>query len=102
MDEPLCAERGIRMVSKQTSILNKTGLHARPASDFVLKAKTFDSKITIRNLAENGEAVNAKSILCLLAEGMGQHTTVEIAAEGPDEQQAVEALVALMETGFGE
>ncbi len=90
------------MVTKQTSIINKTGLHARPASDFVLKAKGFESKITIRNLDENGEAVNAKSIVRLLAEGMGQGTRVEIAAEGPDEQQAVEALVALIETGFGE
>ena len=90
------------MVNKQTAIINKTGLHARPASDFVLKAKTFESKITIRNLNGKGEAVNAKSILLLLAESMAQGTKVEISAEGPDEQQAVDTLVALMETGFGE
>jgi phosphocarrier protein len=90
------------MVNKQAIIINKTGLHARPASDFVLKAKTFESKITVRNLDEDGEAVNAKSILRLLSESMGQGTKVEIAADGPDEQQAVDTLVALMETGFGE
>lgn len=90
------------MVSKQTVIINKTGLHARPASEFVLKAKEFESTITIRNLDENGEAVSAKSVLRLLAEGMGQGTRVEITADGPDERQAVDALVALMETGFGE
>lgn len=90
------------MYVKQTQIVNKTGLHARPASDFVLKAKTFESKITIRNLDVGSEAVNAKSIVRLLAEGMGQGTKVEIAGDGPDEKQAVDSLIALMETGFGE
>ena len=66
------------MITKQTTIINKTGLHARPASDLVLMAKQFESKVTIRN----GEAVNAKSIICLLAEGMGQGTKVEIVTEG--------------------
>jgi phosphocarrier protein HPr len=90
------------MVSKQTVIINKTGLHARPASDFVLKAKKFQSKITIRNIDDNGEAVNAKSIARLLAEGIGHGTKIEISAEGPDEETAAETLAALIETGFGE
>ncbi len=90
------------MVSEQTVIVNKTGLHARPASTFVLKAKEFQSKITIRSLEGDGGAVNAKSIVLLLSQGMGQGTKVEIAAEGPDERQAVNTLVSLMETGFGE
>jgi phosphocarrier protein len=70
------------MITKQTTIINKTGLHARPASDLVLMAKQFESKVTIRNIEKNGEAVNAKSIICLLAEGMGQGTKVEIVTEG--------------------
>lgn len=90
------------MVSKQTIIINKTGLHARPASNFVLKAKEFKSEITIRNINKNSNAVNAKSMLCLLAEGMGQGTKVEITANGSDEQQAVESLVKLIDTSFGE
>lgn len=90
------------MVSKQTKIVNKTGLHARPASNFVLKAKEFESNITIRNLDKDGKAVNAKSIMLILAEGMGQGTNVEISADGPDEAKAVDELVALMESGFGE
>lgn len=90
------------MVSKQAVVVNKTGLHARPATDFVQKAKEFQSKVTIRNLNENGEPVNAKSIVFVLAQGMGQGTKVEITAEGPDEKQAVDDLVALMATGFGE
>lgn len=90
------------MVKKQTTVINATGLHARPASDFVLKAKAFTSKITIRNLDAGGEAVNAKSILRLLAEGMKQGTRIEIAAEGEDEQAALTALVTLVDGGFGE
>lgn len=88
------------MVKKQVQIKNKTGLHARPASDFVLTAKKFESKISI--CKENGEAVNAKSIVRLLAEGIGQGTKVEIMADGNDEQLALNELVALVESGFGE
>ena len=49
------------MTKKQVEIVNKTGLHARPASDFVLEAKKYESKITI--CRENGVPVNAKSVL---------------------------------------
>lgn len=90
------------MTTKQTTIINKTGLHARPASDFVLRAKKFESKITLKNLDAAGETVNAKSIVRLLAEGIGQGTKIEITADGSDEQNAVQELVALIETGFGE
>lgn len=88
------------MVKRQVEIINKTGLHARPASDFVLLAKKYESKITI--CKEGGEQVNAKSMVRLLAECIGQGTKVEITAEGADEQAAVDALVALVESGFGE
>ena len=89
------------MYSKQTTVINRTGLHARPASDFVIAAKRFESKVTVRNIAD-GEAVNAKSIVRILAEGMSQGTRIEIAADGLDEQQAVEQLVQLVDSGFGE
>ncbi len=88
------------MTKRETKIINKTGLHARPASDFVLAAKKFESKITI--CREGGEPVNAKSMMRLLAEGIGQGTTLEIAADGVDETEAIDALVALIESGFGE
>ena len=90
------------MVSRQKVVINTSGLHARPASDFVMTAKTFSSNITIRNIDSGGRAVSAKSILRLLAEGMTQGTRVEIAAEGEDEQSAVDALTALIDSGFGE
>lgn len=88
------------MVTKQVEFINKTGLHARPASDFVMLAKKYESKITI--CKEGGEPVNAKSVVRLLAEGIGQGTKVELAAEGPDEAEAIEALVDLVASGFGE
>ena len=88
------------MVVKQGEIINQTGLHARPASDFVMMAKKYQSKITI--CKEDGEPVNAKSIVRLLAEGIGPGTKVELCAEGDDEAEAVEALEALIASGFGE
>ena len=78
------------MTKKQVEIVNKTGLHARPASDFVLEAKKYESKITI--CRENGVPVNAKSVVRILAEGIGQGTKIEIAAEGTDEEQAAASL----------
>lgn len=91
------------MIARQTKIINKTGLHARPASDFAVKAKEFESKIFVRNLDKPAaQAVNAKSIVRILAEGMGQGTAVEISADGTDEQEAVETLIGLVEAGFGE
>lgn len=88
------------MIKRETKIINKTGLHARPASDFVLAAKKFESRITI--CKEGGEPVNAKSMMRLLAECIGQGVKVEIAADGVDETEAVDTLVALVESGFGE
>lgn len=88
------------MVTKQVVFINKTGLHARPASDFVMLAKKYESKITI--CKEGGEPVNAKSVVRLLAEGIGKGTKAELAAEGPDEAEAIEALADLVASGFGE
>ena len=82
------------MVSKQTTIINATGLHARPASVFVTEAKKYVDKDTA--------PVNAKSIMMILAAGLGTGTKIEIACDGPDEQEALDALVALVDSGFGE
>lgn len=90
------------MYAKQTKIINKTGLHARPASTFVMATKNYKSDITIRNVDANGDPANAKSIIMLLAAGLSCGTTIEIAANGADEKEAVDALIALVEGGFGE
>lgn len=91
------------MYSKKTIIVNSSGLHARPASEFVAKAKTFRSKITIQNLKDEGcPPVNAKSIVLLLAEGMGKGAHILVSADGEDEKEAVESLTDLVASGFGE
>lgn len=89
------------MYSKQVTIQNKTGLHARPASDFIGCASKFKSKIVIKKLSDDEEA-NAKSIVMLLSLALGQGETVEISAKGEDEVEAVDSLVSLIESRFGE
>ena len=88
------------MVSKQTTIINATGLHARPASVFVTEAKKYQSNVTIKNVDKDTAPV--KSIMMILAAGLGTGTKIEIACDGPDEQEALDALVALVDSGFGE
>jgi phosphocarrier protein len=90
------------MYKKTSKVINKTGLHARPGSDFVNAAKKFDSKITIRRLDEDEEPVNAKSIAFVLSLGVGKGVEVELAASGEDEQLAVDSLTAMIEGGFGD
>ncbi|NLB71127.1 MAG: HPr family phosphocarrier protein [Chloroflexi bacterium] len=91
------------MYSIQTELKNVSGLHARPASEFVAMAKKFQSAITVQRLDdEDAKPVNAKSIIKILAQGIGVGTPIEIAADGPDENEAVEQLLALVESKFGE
>jgi phosphocarrier protein HPr len=91
------------MYSKQTILKNLSGLHARPASEFVALAKTFESKVTVKRLdGEDALETNAKSIIKILAQGISVNTPIEIAAEGPDERDAVEKLVAMVDAKFGE
>ena len=90
------------MYTKQTVVKHRTGLHARPASDFVKAAKGFSSKINIWRVGEEDEKVNAKSIVLLLSLGLGQGETVGIEAEGEDETASVDELIALIDSGFGE
>ncbi|MBO8162005.1 MAG: HPr family phosphocarrier protein [Thermosipho sp. (in: Bacteria)] len=81
------------MIQKTVEILNRTGLHARPAAKFVEKASKFKSKITIE---KDGKKADAKSILSVLGLGVGKGSKIKITAEGEDEQQAVEQLVELL------
>ena len=91
------------MKSARVTIINPTGLHARPASEFVSKAKQFSSRITIKNAAQEASApVNAKSIIHLLTLGLTQGSVAELTADGEDEAAAIEALKQLVESGLGE
>jgi len=87
--------------TRNVLIQNRTGLHARPASVFVACAATFKSEIMIRSVNEE-DHVDAKSIIMLLSIGLGQGDEVVLTADGEDESEAVDTLVALIESKFGE
>lgn len=90
------------MHSKKITIINPTGLHARPAAEFCQKAGEFRANIKIRKLGKDSKEGEAKSLLSIMATAIGQGDEVEIFAEGEDEMLAVETLVALIGSGFGE
>ena len=91
------------MYTETTKVINKLGLHARPASDLALKAKEFSSIITIKNLSNSeAKAINARAMMKILATSIKMGCIIEISAEGDDEQQAVKDIVKLFESGFSE
>ncbi|HJG30835.1 HPr family phosphocarrier protein [Collinsella tanakaei] len=90
------------MYSEETTIVNATGLHARPASMFTKTASGFKSNVTVKKAGAEGDGVNAKSMLALMTQGLACGTTIVITADGEDEQEAVKALVELIESGCGE
>ena len=85
----------------QTSILisNKLGLHARASAKLTKLAGSFKSEI---HLSRNGRRVNAKSIMGVMMLAAGLGSEVEIETAGEDEQQAMDALRALIDGKFGE
>ena len=87
------------MIKSSITINNKLGLHARASAKLTKLAGGFGSDI---HLSRNGRRVNAKSIMgvMMLAAGMG--TVIEIDIDGADEQPAMSALRALIESKFGE
>lgn len=88
------------MITKSVTIKNATGLHARPASEFVQKAKGFESKILINR--EGEEPTSAKSVILLLSHGFCHGERVFISTEGEDAEEALDSLIALINSGFGE
>ncbi len=89
-------------VANQITVRHRSGLHARPASQFVKLANSFSANILVANMTRGSEAVNAKSILSVLSLGVQKDHTVQIQAEGADEQAALDALVILITRNFGE
>lgn len=82
------------MYHKQVEITAENGLHTRPAAQFVKEAKQFDATITVES---NGKEVSATSLFKLQTLGLTKGTVVTIKAEGPQEQEAVDYLVKLMD-----
>ncbi len=86
-------------VKKDVLVQNQVGLHARPATFFIQKANEFKSSIWVE---KDERRVNAKSLLGILSLGIVGGTSIDIIADGSDEQEAVDSLVALVESGFAE
>ena len=87
------------MIEREATIINQEGLHARPAARIVRLASSFVAEI---ELAKDGVAVNAKSIMGVMMLAAECGSAIVIRADGPDAEQAVEALAALVASGFGE
>lgn len=85
--------------STHVTIINKLGLHARPAMSFVDTASGFKSEIQV---TKDGQVVDGKSIMQLMMLAATEGTELHIEAEGPDAEQAVAALVKLVDSKFDE
>jgi len=86
----------------EITVINKVGLHARPAAAFVKRAQGYKSQVSIENLTKKTEAVNAKSFVKLLSIAVDRDNLIRITAEGEDELQAIESLKELVNDNFGE
>jgi phosphocarrier protein len=87
------------VIRREVQIRNRLGLHARAAARFVHTASRFRSRVTA---GREGRVMDGKSILGILLLSASQGTLVEVVADGPDEHEAMAALVELVEAGFGE
>ena len=87
------------MYMKETTVNNQVGLHARPATFFVQKANEFKSSIWVE---KDDRRVNAKSLLGVLSLGIVKGTAINLIADGPDEEAAINALVELINSEFAE
>lgn len=87
------------MIKREVTIINKLGLHARPSAQLVTTASRFKSEVM---LARDDTQVNGKSIMgvMMLAAEKGSQVTVQ--CDGPDEEEAMQAIVDVIESGFGE
>ena len=87
------------MISRNVTIQNSVGLHARPATFFVQKANSFKSSIWVE---KEDCRVNAKSLLGVLSLGIAKGTDITLIADGADESSAIEGLAELVDSEFSE
>jgi phosphocarrier protein len=84
---------------RDLTIVNKRGLHARAAAKFVQTAERFEAEITV---TKDSTTVGGTSIMGLMMLAASPGTAIRVAAEGPDAEEALEALAALVADYFGE
>ena len=87
------------MISREVTIKNSVGLHARPATFFIQKSNSFKSSIWVER---EDRRINGKSLLGVLSLGIVKGMSITIIADGADEEEAIEGLATLIDTGFNE
>jgi phosphocarrier protein len=87
------------MTSRSVTVVNQLGIHARAAAKFVHLATRFESRVRVER---HGREMDGKSIMGILLLAAARGSTITISTDGADEQRALEALAALVESGFGE
>jgi phosphocarrier protein len=87
------------MISRDFTISNRLGLHARPSAQLTQTASRFAAEI---HLSRGARRINAKSIMGVMMLAAGQGATVTVEADGADAAEAVEAIGRLIDSGFGE
>jgi phosphocarrier protein HPr len=87
------------MQQRDVEIVNKLGLHARPSAKLTQLVSSFKSNVF---MSRNGRRINAKSIMGVMMLAAAKGSTITLETEGEDEVEAMEALVDLIASGFGE
>ncbi len=87
------------MLSRAIKIMNPTGLHLRPAGNLCKEAMKYKSKITFEY---RGNTANAKSVLSVLGACIKSGDEITLICEGEDEREALQSLIAYIESGLGE
>lgn len=87
------------MIRKTIAITNPTGLHLRPAGIFCNMASRFKCKVTFRY---DETTANAKSVLSVLGACIKRGDEIELECDGPDEEEAMKAMIAVINSGLGE
>ena len=87
------------MLEKELTIVNKNGMHARPAAQFVKLASQFKSEIWVE---KDDEQVNGKSIMGLMMLAAARGETIKVTVQGPDAEAGMSAIEALVASGFGD
>ena len=87
------------MISREVTITNSIGLHARPATFFIQKANAYQSSVWVE---KDDRRVNAKSLLGVLSLGITKGTEITIITDGTDEKEALDALESLVESNFSD
>ncbi|MFL5626131.1 MAG: HPr family phosphocarrier protein [Ktedonobacteraceae bacterium] len=85
------------MQQAKVIVKHEAGLHARPAAQFIKLAKQFSSDIKVTSA---GKTVSAKSLVLIITLAIQPNTEIEVTADGADEQEAITALVGLVERNF--